>query len=88
VATYFPRRRLNAIPRRLDRTLKSYDKAVEYNPRYAIAWNNRGKTLEELNRDKEALQSYDRALKIKSDYETAIINRQNLLEKLKDDTFK
>jgi len=47
------------------------------------ALNNRGLTLHELGRHKEAIKSYDKALALRRDYAEAHFNRGNALAELK-----
>ncbi len=45
-----------------DEALLCYDKAIELDPRLALAWNNKGVTLRALDRHEEAMRCYDKAL--------------------------
>ncbi|MBA7712318.1 hypothetical protein ES703_121292 [subsurface metagenome] len=54
-----------------EEALESYDKAIEINPDYELAWYNRGVSLEQLDRDEEALESYDRVIKINPENDLA-----------------
>ena len=49
---------------RYDEALSAFDRAVEINPQYAMAWNNRGTTLASLGRYDEAILAYDRAIEL------------------------
>ena len=44
--------------------LAAYDKALEIDPRYTNAWNNKGRALGELQKYDEAISCYDKALEI------------------------
>jgi predicted O-linked N-acetylglucosamine transferase (SPINDLY family) len=67
----------------VEEAIASYDRAIEFKPDYADAYNNRGIVLKELMRLEEALASYDRAIELKSDYADAYNNRGNALQELK-----
>jgi protein O-GlcNAc transferase len=63
--------------------LECHDKAIEFAPNFAEAWNNRGIALYELKRFEEALASYEKAITLKSDYVEAFNNHGNALKELK-----
>ena len=44
--------------------MKSYDKAIEINPRDSDAWYNKGITLAKLGKFDEAIKAYDKATEI------------------------
>lgn len=46
---------------RFDEAVSAFDKALEENPRYAEAWNNRGIALVNANMVNEALKSFEKA---------------------------
>jgi len=58
-----------------------YDRATNLNPRFALAWNNKGYCFRNLNQYEEAIYSYTEALKI--DYKL-IIALNNLMKVLDD----
>ncbi len=62
--------------------MKCYDKALEIDPKYVGAWNNKGSALYELGRYDEAIKSYDRALEIEPKYVVAWGRKGNALYKL------
>ncbi|MEZ5045314.1 MAG: tetratricopeptide repeat protein [Saprospiraceae bacterium] len=62
--------------------LASYDKAIELNPEYASAFNNRGTVLSKLDRKAEALASYDKAIELNPEYASAFYNRGTVLDDL------
>ncbi|MEL7038892.1 MAG: tetratricopeptide repeat protein [Cyanobacteria bacterium J06592_8] len=74
--------RLLAATQNYEEAIASYDKAVEIQPDYAQAWNNRGLELYYLERYTEAVQSYDKALEIQPDDAKAWYNRGFALLKL------
>jgi tetratricopeptide (TPR) repeat protein len=47
--------------------IRSYDKAVEFNPDYCQALHNRGNRLLKLNRNEEAIASFDKVIELKPD---------------------
>ena len=58
-----------------EEAIASYDKALEIEPDYHIAWNNRGNSLGYLGREEEAIACFDKALEIEPDYYNAWNNR-------------
>ncbi|MCI2424414.1 tetratricopeptide repeat protein, partial [Candidatus Acetothermia bacterium] len=44
--------------------IRCYDKALEIDPKYAPAWNNKGIALHKLERYEEAIRCYDKVLEI------------------------
>ena len=59
------------------------DKALEINPRYAEAWNNKGLTLDELGKHQEAMKCYNKALEINPRDEMAWLNMDLLFKSWK-----
>ena len=55
--------------------LASYDKAIEINPNFDDAWNNRGIALKDLGRHEQAVASYDKAIEINPNHDDAWNNR-------------
>ena len=41
-----------------------YDRALEINPRFVVAWNAKGRVLSDLGRNDEAVVCYDRSLEM------------------------
>ena len=68
--------------KKYEKAIGCYDKALEINPNYAIAWYNKGNALDELERYKEAIECYDRALEINSNFAEAWYNKGYVLGKL------
>jgi tetratricopeptide (TPR) repeat protein len=60
----------------------SYDKAIELEPRHAIAFNNRGNALRRVSRFEDALASYEGALALQPEYQQASDNRAALMREL------
>jgi len=54
-------------------TIACYDRALEINPRDAMAWNNKGIAEEMLNRTQEAISSYKNCLGLASGRDAALI---------------
>lgn len=52
------------------------------NPRYEVAWNNRGNALARLGRYEEALRCYERALTLDPGYRGSWMNKGYVLTKL------
>ena len=67
---------------RYDEAIASYDRALEFRPRYPEAYYQRGNTQMRLGRPAEALASYDCALALKHDYANAYYNRGLALQHL------
>ncbi|MEO1068623.1 MAG: tetratricopeptide repeat protein [Cyanobacteria bacterium J06638_6] len=55
--------------------IKDYTQAVELNPRYAEAYNNRGVAYARLGDRQSAIADYDRAIGLNPDYALAYANR-------------
>jgi superkiller protein 3 len=47
--------------------LQAYDKAIQLNPYYVLAYCNKGNVLNSLGMREEAIQAYDKALQLKPD---------------------
>ena len=57
---------------------------LKINPRYYLAYNNRGNEKKKLGKYVAALADYDRAIEINLDYEIAYYNRGIVKKKLGD----
>jgi len=68
----------------LEKALNYYDRMVELEPMYDIAWNNRGVVLKNLGKPKSALKSYIRAIKINPQYGNAWYNMGIALEEMEE----
>jgi tetratricopeptide (TPR) repeat protein len=62
--------------------LHHYDQAIEIDPNYADAWNNKGIALHNLRKFKEAIDCCDMAIKINPNYADAWNNKGVSLGKL------
>jgi Flp pilus assembly protein TadD len=49
----------------LDHAVREFNRAIELNPRYALAYGNRGLVLLRLGRDAEAEKDFERAVALK-----------------------
>ena len=57
------------------RALATYDAAIELDPQFAEAYNNRGIVKYELGQISAAVEDYTAAVKLKSNYADALLNR-------------
>ncbi|WP_313894346.1 tetratricopeptide repeat protein, partial [Psychrobacillus sp.] len=57
-------------------------KAIEINPEYALAYNNRGSAYGNLGKYEEAVADYTKAIEISPEYAHAYNNRAKVYEKL------
>jgi S1-C subfamily serine protease len=64
------------------RALQNFDQAIKINPKYAIAHNNRGEVLENLNRLDDAMAAYNRAIESNPRYARAFANRGDIWRKM------
>ena len=64
---------------RHDEALTCFERALEINPRLAMAWSNKGNALVRLGRPAEALTCYERALEINPRYARAWYNKGTAL---------
>ncbi len=51
--------------------LASFNRAIEIQPNYHLAWNNKGSALNDLRRHEESLNCYNRAIEIQPNYHVA-----------------
>ena len=49
---------------RKEEAIACYDRALEIDPRFTVAWNAKGRVLSDLGRKEEAVVCYDQALEI------------------------
>ncbi len=68
--------------KRYKEAIAAYDKALQIQPEYSVAWNGEGKTLYELKQYKEALDAYDKAIQIQPQYLEAWLGRGYVLDEL------
>jgi tetratricopeptide (TPR) repeat protein len=67
---------------RYDEAVRSYDRALEIDPRFAAAWNNKGNSFRRLGRHDEAICCYDKALEMDPQDTAAWNNKGNSLHSL------
>ncbi len=65
--------------------IELYSKAIELNPEYAAAYDNRGNIYADLKQDKKAIEDYTKAIELNSEYADAYYNRGNSYFNLKQD---
>lgn len=65
-----------------EKSIEYYDKALEIDPYYTDAWNNKGLALNNLGKYNEAIEYYDKALEIGPNYALARNNKDDALRKL------
>ena len=51
-------------PREVEEAKAYYTKAIELNPKYILAYNNRGNARKELGQHKEAIKDFDKAIQL------------------------
>ena len=56
-------------------SIQAYDKAIEINPQFAVAWNNKGLALYSQGKDDEAIKAYDETIKLDPNYTIAWYNK-------------
>ena len=61
--------------------IKDYSKAIEINPEFMYAYNNRGLAYESIGRISQAIADYKKALELNPNYETARNNLNRLQSK-------
>ena len=66
------------------RAIAEYTKAIELNPNYATAYNNRGATYAEKDDYERAIKNYTKAIDLKPNYAEAYANRGNAYFKRDD----
>jgi tetratricopeptide (TPR) repeat protein len=59
-----------------EQAIECYDKALEIEPNYILAWYNKGNALGNLGKPEEAIECYDKALQIEPDY-ADVLNKKN-----------
>ncbi len=65
-----------------EKALKAYDKAIELDPNYAMAWFNKGTALGKLSRHEKSLKAFDKAIELGPNYAMAWCNKGAALGKL------
>src|SRR5207244_3849419 len=59
-----------------------FERAIEVNPRYEIAWNNIGNALNKMGRHEPSLKYHDKSLEIKPDFDYALYAKGHALDSL------
>ena len=68
-----------------EEAIKAYDKAIEINPQYSMAWNNKGAVLyNKLGKVDEAIKAYDKAIEI--DPQNTVAKHNKKLDQQIDET--
>jgi len=55
--------------------IRLYTKAIELDPKFSFAYNNRGISYAELEQYQRAIEDYNQAIKLNPDFATAYVNR-------------
>ena len=58
-----------------EEAIKHYDQAIDINPQFAEAYNNRGITKDRLGRHEEAIEDYNEVIRINPQFAEAYYNR-------------
>ena len=66
------------------RAVSDYDQALELNPQYASAYNNRGIVYDDLRDYRKALSDFNQAIEFNPQYADAYYNRGNTYKSLQD----
>jgi len=65
-----------------EKSIASFDKAIELDPNDAVAYNNRGGTKRELGQYEQAIADFDKAIELNPNYAVAYLNRGYTKRKL------
>jgi tetratricopeptide (TPR) repeat protein len=66
-----------------EEAIATYNEAIRFDPKYALAHNNKGAALNDLKRYEDAIAAYDLAIRLDPKYTLAYNNKGNALFKLK-----
>jgi tetratricopeptide (TPR) repeat protein len=72
------------VEKNLDLALKYYSKAIELNPEYVFAYNNRGLAYSHLKEYDKAISDYNRAIELNPEHAKAYYNRGVAYSDLKE----
>jgi tetratricopeptide (TPR) repeat protein len=61
------------------KAIEHYDAAIKIHPNYAMAYSNKGISLDELGRKDDAIKCYDRAIQINPKFVDAYVNKGTVL---------
>ena len=67
---------------RYDESLEFSIKAIDLNPNFSMAWNNKGHALHMMGKSEEGLKDVQKALDLDPDNENAIESKQEILKAL------
>ncbi len=65
--------------------IADYNRAIEIDPNYVAAYNNRGLAYDDLEEYQRAIADYNRAIKLDPNYAHAYYNRGNVYRHLEQD---
>jgi tetratricopeptide (TPR) repeat protein len=68
--------------RNLKESLKHHNMALKIDPKYGVAWVNKGNVLFNLGWSDEAIKCYDKAIDLNPDYTVAWVNKGEMLVKM------
>ena len=80
---YFFRASRKCIDGDFSGAIRDYDKAIELDPNYAAAYNNRGNSYATLMQYERSIQNYDKAIELNPNDAAAYNNRGNSYHNLK-----
>ncbi|HXX06311.1 MAG TPA: tetratricopeptide repeat protein [Candidatus Bathyarchaeia archaeon] len=72
---YFKAGNDNMVKENYEDAILNYDKAIEINPSFVSAWNNKGIALSRLKRYEDAINCYDKAIAIEPRHANAWYNK-------------
>ena len=67
-----------------EKAIDCFDKAIELDPNYALAYRNRGNAYKDLGRYERAIEDYDKAIELDPDDDDAYDNREIARSKLEE----
>lgn len=70
------------ISQRYEKAVQCYNEAIAINPNYAMAYSNKGISLDELGKKQEAIKAYNRAIEINPKFTDAYVNKGTVLNEL------
>lgn len=63
------------LGRQTEEALLCFERAIEIDPRYAMAWNNKGLALEDLGNSRDAVACFDSAINLNPHCSEAWFNK-------------
>jgi len=73
--SYFKTGNDDMVKENYDDAIVNYDKAIELNPSFTSAWNNKGIALSRLKRYEDAIKCYDKVIEIDPNHANAWYNK-------------